>query len=121
MFKIKTLAVIALSALVGESSGVMDTITQRSWMEFTIGMGPPMRVTFGLYEITKPHTTMNFMTLSLGRHPMWASPPRAGLTTDDPAIYYHASICHRILKGMLMQCGDVINRDGTGGWSSFGT
>lgn len=102
MLNIKALAVITLAALVGNSSALMDRITQRSWMDFSIGDDINVgRVTFGLYEMTKPHTTENFMTLSWGRHPITASPPRKHGNSGH-ALYYHGSNCHRVLKGMLM-------------------
>ncbi|XP_076465615.1 uncharacterized protein LOC143297256 [Babylonia areolata] len=62
----------------------------------------------GIFGDTAPITALNFKTLCTG----WERNSR---------VYkYEHSFCHRLVKDMLMQCGDVTTGDGTGSISIYG-
>ena len=64
------------------------------------------RVEFTLYNDIAPKTAYNFYSLCKGNlHPM---------------LNYRNSTIHRILPSMLIQGGDIVRRNGTGGVSIYG-
>ena len=63
-----------------------------------------------LYEKQAPLTVANFVGLARGLHP-WKN-PKSGKIETKP--FYDGLICHRIIQGFMMQCGDPLG-NGTGG------
>ncbi|KAH9520180.1 hypothetical protein Btru_060223 [Bulinus truncatus] len=67
------------------------------------------KVVIGLFGETAPVSVLNFKTLCEGYTP----PSKTKLS-------YRNTICHRMVKDMLIQCGDVFNLDGRGSTSIYG-
>jgi len=67
-------------------------------------------VTIGLFGETAPATTLNFKGLCEGfKRP-----------TYQDKVGFRNTYCHRVVKDMLIQCGDVFNLEGRGGTSIYG-
>lgn len=75
------------------------------------GEGEDLRgdVKIGMFGDLAPMTVLNFNSICRGFK-------REG----SPRLQYKGSTCHRLVKDMLIQCGDVINYDGTGSRSIYG-
>ncbi|XP_067666829.1 uncharacterized protein [Haliotis asinina] len=75
------------------------------------GEGETLRgdVKIGLFGELVPMTTLNFASIC------------KGFKRDGKArLQYRNTHCHRLVKDMLIQCGDVLNQDGSGSRSIFG-
>ncbi|XP_046354747.2 peptidyl-prolyl cis-trans isomerase H-like [Haliotis rufescens] len=75
------------------------------------GEGETLRgdVKIGLFGDIVPMTTLNFGSIC------------EGIKRDGKArLQYKNTQCHRLVKDMLVQCGDIISGDGTGSRSIFG-
>ncbi|ESO87541.1 hypothetical protein LOTGIDRAFT_101404, partial [Lottia gigantea] len=66
--------------------------------------------TIGLFGDSVPMTALNFAGICKGF--------KRG--NKGPKLHYKNTYCHRIVKDMLVQCGDVTIGDGTGSKSIFG-
>jgi len=67
------------------------------------------KITVGLFGKTAPVSVLNFKTLCGGfKRPKLEE------------IGYQGTICHRVVKDMLLHCGDVFNQDGRGSTSIYG-
>lgn len=66
-------------------------------------------IVIGLFGDTVPVASLNFKTLCGG-----FKRPNIG------KVSYRNTYCHRIVKDMLLHCGDVFNTDGHGGTSIYG-
>ncbi|KAK7477848.1 hypothetical protein BaRGS_00030926 [Batillaria attramentaria] len=66
------------------------------------------KIVIGMFGDTAPITALNFKNLCNG----W--------TRDDVKLSYKNSFCHRLVKDMLIQCGDITTGDGTGTISIYG-
>ncbi|CAL1526117.1 unnamed protein product, partial [Lymnaea stagnalis] len=67
------------------------------------------KVVVGLFGETAPVASLNFKTLCEG----YKRPNQA-------KISYRNTYCHRVVKDMLIQCGDVFGLDGRGSTSIYG-
>lgn len=83
------------------------TITQRAFFDLGYGDGSDAgRIVIGLYGDTAPKTVANFVSF---------------ITGDNPAKKkYQGCAIHRVVKGFVLQGGDVIAGNGTGSTSLYG-
>lgn len=83
------------------------TITQRAYLDLAFGDGSPAgRLVVGLYGDAAPKTVANFV---------------AFVTGDNPARKKYAGTpVHRVVKGFVLQGGDVVAGNGTGSTSLYG-
>ena len=70
------------------------------------------RVVFELFHEAVPKTAANFAALCTGERGI-------GKVSEKP-LHYQGSILHRIIKGFMIQGGDFVNGNGTGGESVYG-
>eukprot|EP00477_Mikrocytos_mackini_P001779 GAHX01001922.1.p1 GENE.GAHX01001922.1~~GAHX01001922.1.p1 ORF type:complete len:225 (-),score=60.32 GAHX01001922.1:50-688(-) len=89
------------------------TITSKVFFTVRIGKGGEKTIKLGLFGLDAPLTSANFLALSKG-----------GLFKKIDGEYkeltYKGSKFHRVIKGFVLQGGDFVNHNGTGGASIFG-
>jgi len=120
---------LALSALVALGSCDSNfTVTSEVTFEIDVndydGNGRDMEgsVTVGLFGNTAPVSVLNFKTLCSG----FKRPKPGSIKKDSPlynaleTISYGGTTCHRLVKDMLLHCGDVFNQEGRGSTSIYG-
>ncbi|OWZ23801.1 Peptidyl-prolyl cis-trans isomerase C [Phytophthora megakarya] len=76
------------------------------WLDVAIDDVYAGRVTAELYADIVPKTVENFRALTTGE--------------KGPDYSFKGSVCHRILKNFIVQCGDYTKGTGTGGRSIYG-
>ncbi|KAF1334293.1 Peptidyl-prolyl cis-trans isomerase c, partial [Globisporangium splendens] len=76
------------------------------WLDVAIDDVPIGRVTAELYSDLVPKTAENFRALTTGE--------------KGPNYSFKNSVCHRILTGFIVQCGDFTTGKGYGGRSIYG-
>jgi len=87
------------------SAGSDTLVTSKVYLDLSIGGKPIGRVVIGLFGRTSPLTVKNFETIAAGT--------MNGLT-------YKGSTFHRVIRGFMMQGGDILSGDGRGSISIFG-
>lgn len=93
------------------------TVTDEVWFEVEVkdmdGPGQDFRgrFTVAVFGETAPMTTMNFVALARG----YTSNSKTG-----SKLHYKNSPIHRVVPDFVIQMGDVVNGDGTGGRSIYG-
>lgn len=73
--------------------------------DVSIGGEPAGQIELGLFGEKNPKTVNNFYTFA---------------TTGHNNKKYEGSIFHRVIKNFMIQGGDFVNGDGTGGFSIYG-
>lgn len=76
------------------------------WLDVAIDDVYVGRVTAELYADLVPKTVENFRALTTGE--------------KGPETAFNGSVCHRIIKGFIVQCGDFTTGTGRGGRSIYG-
>ena len=79
---------------------------KRAFFEITIDDQRVGTVTFELFDDTVPKTVNNFLGLCCG--------------DNDKKLTYKGCAFHRVIKGFMVQGGDMTKGDGTGGESIYG-
>ena len=84
----------------------------RVFVDLTIGNVPLGRIVFELFTEIAPKTADNFRSLCTGEAGI-------GKTTEKP-LHYKGCLFHRVVKNFMIQGGDFVNFNGTGGESIYG-
>merc|ERR1712012_392346 len=84
----------------------------RVFADMTIGNVPLGRVVFELFTEIAPKSAENFRSLCTGEAGI-------GKTTEKP-LHYKGCLFHRVVKNFMIQGGDFVNFNGTGGESIYG-
>ena len=90
------------------------TVTDEVWFQVEIkGLDGPGQDYTGRFVVavfgeTAPMTTLNFVSIA------------RGYKLRDTTLFYKGTNIHRIVPDFVVQMGDVINGDGTGGRSIYG-
>ncbi|EFC39197.1 predicted protein [Naegleria gruberi] len=83
-------------------------VTDKVFFDIAVGKpskrNPPIRIVLGLFGNEQPKTVENFRSL----------------VTHERQIGYRGSLLHRIVRGFVLQGGDITKGDGTGGVSIYG-
>ncbi|XP_011407702.2 PREDICTED: peptidyl-prolyl cis-trans isomerase G-like, partial [Amphimedon queenslandica] len=84
----------------------------RCFFDISINSVPSGRIVFELFVNDAPKTCENFRCLCTGEK-------GEGKTTFKP-LHYKGTPIHRIVKGFIVQGGDFVKGDGSGGESIYG-
>ena len=84
----------------------------RVFFDMQVGGVPLGRIVFELFTDVAPKTADNFRALCTGEKGI-------GKTTEKP-LHYLGSGFHRVVKSFMIQGGDFVNHNGTGGESIYG-
>ena len=82
------------------------------FFDITIGDNEPKRLEIELFNHIVPRTAENFRCLCTGEK------GKGSFSGKD--LHYKGNICHRLIKGFMMQAGDFTAMNGTGGESIYG-
>ncbi|XP_064650194.1 peptidyl-prolyl cis-trans isomerase B-like isoform X3 [Lineus longissimus] len=79
-------------------------VTDKVFFDISIGGVDAGRIVVGLFGEIVPKTVKNFKTIAEGTK-----------VRDGVRLTYKGSTFHRVIKGFVVQGGDITNHDGTGG------
>lgn len=80
----------------GSSTAADQKITEKVFFDVEIGGKPVGRIVFGLFGDICPKTVANFVALATGSK-----------STDKEKLHYKGSHFHRVIKGFMIQGGDL--------------
>ncbi|MBA0562520.1 hypothetical protein Golob_007557, partial [Gossypium lobatum] len=87
-------------------------VNPRCYLDISIGGELEGRIVVELYTDVVPKTAENFRTLCTGEK---------GIAPNSAAsLHYKGVRFHRIIRGFMIQGGDISAGDGTGGESIYG-
>ncbi|CAE7357561.1 CPR6 [Symbiodinium sp. KB8] len=86
-------------------------VNPRVYLEVSIGTQAAGRMEFELYADSSPKTAENFRCLCTGEK---------GHSNTGVKLHYKHSTFHRLIRGFMVQGGDITAGDGTGGCSIYG-
>eukprot|EP00922_Rhytidocystis_sp_ex-Travisia-forbesii_P054859 GHVS01081265.1.p1 GENE.GHVS01081265.1~~GHVS01081265.1.p1 ORF type:complete len:492 (-),score=106.34 GHVS01081265.1:420-1895(-) len=81
------------------------------FLEVKIGDGETKRLEIALFTDTVPKTAENFRALCTGEK---------GDGKQGTPLHFKGNKCHRVIKGFMMQAGDITQGNGMGGESIYG-
>ena len=84
------------------------------FLDISHGTKPLGRVIIELFKDITPKTAENFRALCTGER------GKIGLGENAKELCYRDSGIHRVAKGFVIQGGDIIKGNGTGGYSIYG-
>lgn len=89
-------------------------VTEKAYMDISIGGVPVGRIEFGLFFNIVPRTVYNFRALILGKT------TTIGQNGEEVLLSYKHSIFHRTIKNFMIQGGDILYGNGYGFISLWG-
>jgi len=84
------------------------------YLDVSIGAKAAGRIVFELFTDLTAKTAENFRGLCTGEY------GNVGIGARTKKLHYSNTQFHRIVDGFVLQGGDIINGDGTGGYSIYG-
>lgn len=96
------------------------TVTEKCYMDITIGGKVAGRVTVGLYGNVCPKTCFNFRALCTGETVAEEGKHKRTLAAGLSKLTYKNTMFHRVIPNFMIQAGDFTKHDGTGGESVYG-
>lgn len=107
-------------------------MTHKVTWDIEIGGSPAGQIVIGLFGDIVPLTVKNFATLSSGDGSNVGDLGLGGGTGSSISYLfngqqkfgsrtYEGSLFHRVIPQFMIQGGDIINGDGTGSWSIYGS
>ena len=87
-------------------------VRPRVFFDISVGNVTLGRIVIELFADLVPKTAENFRQLVTGEAGI-------GKTTGKP-LHYKGSLFHRVIKNFMIQGGDLVNYNGTGGESIYG-
>eukprot|EP00922_Rhytidocystis_sp_ex-Travisia-forbesii_P054861 GHVS01081267.1.p1 GENE.GHVS01081267.1~~GHVS01081267.1.p1 ORF type:complete len:488 (-),score=92.34 GHVS01081267.1:688-2151(-) len=81
------------------------------FLEFKVGDGEAKRIEIALFTDTVPKTAENFRALCTGEK---------GSGKHGKPLHYKENKVHRLIKGFMLQAGDITQGNGMGGESIYG-
>lgn len=96
-----------------ESQPVQKAKTEQGnvFLDIEIGGVSAGRITIELFDQEVPKTARNFRELCTGQR---------GMGTLGSKLHFKKSIFHRVIRGFMIQGGDITAMNGTGGESIYG-
>jgi len=96
---------LLMFALLVSASASDTLVTSKVFMDVAIGGHSVGRIVIGLFGRTSPKTVKNFETIAAG---------------TMNGLSFKGTIFHRVIKGFMMQGGDILSGDGMGSISIYG-
>ncbi|KAM3224931.1 hypothetical protein ACQJBY_057972 [Aegilops geniculata] len=94
------------------AAAAAEVSNPRCYFDVSIGGEMEGRIVMDLYDSVVPRTAENFRALCTGEKGVSAA--------TGARLHYKGSSFHRIIKGFMVQGGDITAGDGTGGESIYG-
>lgn len=102
----RCLIILTIVAIVPLVQAATEKVTDKVTFEVSIGNEPIGKIEMGLFGDKAPKTVNNFLAFA---------------SDGVKGKKYEGTIFHRVIKGFMIQGGDVVNGDGTGSISLYGS